>query len=186
MDIFPPDIMTKFGAFSIYSHLLQQRQVYLTGDIDDMSSNSVIAQLHYLNSLNDSDIILYINSPGGDIYNGLGIIDAMRLSRSAIQTICVGMACSMAAIVLAAGTQSLRQATATSTIMIHQGYGGFEGKVTETKVLQKEADRIETLCNELMSEYTGKSLKQLVKDQQHDKYMNAKDALEYGIIDSII
>lgn len=172
-------------GYDIYSRLLKDRVVFVSGIIDDDLANAVVAQLLFLNS-QDSDvkISMYINSPGGSIHAGLAIYDTMQFIDAEIHTICVGMAMSMASLLLAAGKK--RFALPNSTVMIHQGSAGFDGKVEDIRIQQKEIDRLERACNDILSLHTGHSIKKLIKDQQNDKFMSSKQALEYGLIDKIL
>lgn len=172
-------------AFDLYSRLLNDRIIFITGEINDDTANIVISELLYLDSLNHSDISIYINSPGGSVTAGLAIYDTMNFIKSDVQTIVVGMAASMAAFILAAGTKGKRSALPNSEVMIHEVLGGTQGQATEIKI---QADRILKLrdkMNLLLAKLTNKSINRINKDTARDNFMSATEALEYGIIDKI-
>jgi len=173
-------------AYDIYSRLLSDRIIFLSGEITDDTANIVISELLYLDSLSNDDICLYINSPGGSVTAGLAIYDTMNFIKSDVQTIVIGMAASMGSFLLAAGTKGKRYALPNSEIMIHEVLGGTEGQATVIKI---QADRILKLrdkMNTLLARLTGKSLSKIGKDTERDNFMSAKEALEYGIIDKIL
>ena len=173
-------------SFDIYSRLLRDRIVFLSGEVNDESANLVIAQLLFLESENpDKDISLYINSPGGSVYAGLGIYDTMQFIKPDVQTICVGMAASMGAFLLAAGAKGKRYSLPNSRIMIHQPSGGSRGMASDIQIQAREIQDLKGLLNSILSERTGKPLDIVTRDTDRDYYMNPAEALEYGIIDRI-
>ena len=173
-------------SFDIYSRLLRDRIVFLSGEVNDESANLVIAQLLFLESENpDKDISLYINSPGGSVYAGLGIYDTMQFIKPDVQTICVGMAASMGAFLLAAGAKGKRYSLPNSRIMIHQPSGGSRGMASDIQIQAREIQDLKGLLNGILSERTGKSLDIVTRDTDRDYYMSPTEALEYGIIDRI-
>ena len=173
-------------SYDIFSRLLKERIVFISGEIDDNLSNSVIAQLLYLDSLNSDDIYLYINSPGGDITAGLAIYDTMNYIKSDVSTICVGLAASMGAFLLLSGKKGKRIALENSEIMIHQPLGGVKGQATDIKIVSDRIIKIKKKLNNIISKKTNKSLKQVEKDTDRDYYLDSKEAKEYGIIDKIL
>lgn len=173
-------------AYDIYSRLLKDRIILLNGEITDVSSNAIIAQLLYLDSLNNDDISLYINSPGGSVTAGMAIYDTMNYIKSNVSTICIGMSASMAAFLLSAGQKGKRYALPNSEVMIHQPLGGAQGQATEIKIAAERILKLKQKLNKLLSHHTGKSLKQITHDTERDHYLDAKEALEYGIIDKIL
>lgn len=173
-------------SFDIYSRLLRDRIVFLSGEVNDESANLVIAQLLFLESENpDKDISLYINSPGGSVYAGLGIYDTMQFIKPDVQTICVGMAASMGAFLLAAGAKGKRYSLPNSRIMIHQPSGGSRGMASDIQIQAREIQDLKGLLNGILSERTGKPLDIVTRDTDRDYYMSPAEALEYGIIDRI-
>ena len=173
-------------AYDIYSRLLKDRIVFISGEIDDNLSNSVIGQLLFLDSLSHDDISIYINSPGGSITSGMAIFDTMNFIKSDVSTICIGMSASMASILLASGKKGKRYALPNCEVMIHQPLGGVNGQATEIKIV---ADRILYLrdkINKILSEKTGKDIKTIEKDTERDHYLSANEALDYGLIDKIL
>lgn len=189
MNIIPSIIeKTKNGerAYDIYSRLLKDRIIFISGEIDDDTANSVIGQLLFLDSKSHDDISLYINSPGGSITAGMAIYDTMNFIKSDVSTMCIGMAASMASILLASGKKGKRYILPNSEVMIHQPLGGVSGQASEIKIV---ADRILYLrdkLNKLLAEKTGKELKEIEKDTERDHYLSSKDALEYGLVDKIL
>ena len=179
-------------SFDIYSRLLRDRIVFLSGEVNDESANLVIAQLLFLESENpDKDISLYINSPGGSVYAGLGIYDTMQFIKPDVQTICVGMAASMGAFLLASGTKGKRFALPNSEILIHQPLiggqgGGLSGQTTDIKIHAEHMVYIRDKMNHMLSEYTGQPLEKIQLDTERDNYMTALEAKEYGLIDEVI
>ena len=174
-------------SFDIYSRLLRDRVVFLTGPVTDESANLVVAQLLFLESENpDKDISLYIDSPGGSVYAGLGIYDTMQFIKPDVQTICVGMAASMGAFLLAAGAKGKRYSLPNSRIMIHQPSGGSRGMASDIEIQAQEILKLKGLLNGVLAERTGRTLAELTRDTDRDNYMNPQEALEYGIIDKIL
>lgn len=172
-------------AYDIYSRLLKDRIVILNGEITDNTANTVVAELLYLDSLNHDDISLYINSPGGSITAGMAIYDTMNFIKSDVITICVGMAASMAAFLLSSGKKGKRYALENSEVMIHQPLGGAQGQATEIKIAAERIIKLKKKLNTILSKNTGKSLRKIEKDTERDHFMDSKEALLYGIIDSI-
>ena len=174
-------------SFDIYSRLLRDRIVFLNTDVNDQSASLIVAQLLFLESEDpDKDISLYINSPGGSVSAGMAIFDTMRFIRPKVNTICLGMAASMGAFLLAAGEKGKRYALPHSRIMIHQPLGGAEGQASDVEILARQLLLIKRQMNELMAEFTGKSYEDLVRDTDRDNFMSAREALEYGLIDEIL
>ena len=174
-------------AYDIYSRLLKDRIIFLSGPIDDNVANAVVAQMLFLEMENpDQDIMLYINSPGGSISSGMAIYDTMKYLKCEVSTLCIGMAASMAAFLLAAGAKGKRKALPNSEVMIHQPLGGTEGQATDILIHAEHILRIKKKMNEELSKNTGKPLSDVEKDVERDHYMTAAQALEYGIIDEII
>ena len=173
-------------SYDIYSRLLEDRIIFLTGEINDVSADIVIAQLIYLEGKDpDKDISLYINSPGGSVTAGMGIYDTMNYIKCDVSTICVGMAASMGAFLLSSGAKGKRYCLPNSEVMIHQPLGGAQGQASDIEIQAKHIMKIKKRMNEILSQNTGKSLKQIEKDVDRDNYMDAKEALEYGIVDKI-
>lgn len=174
-------------AYDIYSRLLKDRIVFIGGPIDDHMANLVIAQLLFLESEDpEKDIHLYINSPGGVVYSGLAIYDTMQHIRPDVSTICVGMAASMAALLLAAGAKGKRFALPYSRIMIHQPLGGARGQATEIEIEAREIIRIKSTLNDILHRHTGQDLKRIERDTDRNYYMSAEEAQEYGIVDNVL
>ena len=173
-------------AYDIYSRLLKNRIILLSGEINDDSANIVIAELLYLDSISNDDISLYINSPGGSITSGMAIYDTMNLIKSDVSTICIGMAASMAAFLLSCGQKGKRYCLPNSEVMIHQPLGGVNGQATEIDIVAKRILNLRTKINSILAKNTKKNLKQIEKDTDRDYYMDSTTALEYGIIDKIL
>lgn len=174
-------------AYDIYSRLLKDRIVFISGPIDDHMANLIIAQLLFLESEDpEKDIHLYINSPGGVVYSGLAIYDTMQHIRPDVSTICVGMAASMAALLLAAGTKGKRFALPYSRIMIHQPLGGARGQATEIEIEAREILRIKNTLNDILVTHTGQDLERIERDTDRNFYMSAEEAKEYGILDGVL
>ena len=173
-------------SYDIFSRLLKNRIILLNGEIDDSVSNSVVAQLLYLDSISHDDISLYINSPGGSVSSGLAIYDTMNFVKSDVSTICIGLAASMGAFLLSSGTKGKRYSLPNSEIMIHQPLGGASGQATEIKIACEHILELKDKLNKILAKNTGKSLKIIEKDTDRDNYMSSNDALRYGIIDEII
>jgi len=174
-------------AYDIYSRLLKDRIIFLGSSIDDHVANLVIAQLLFLEAEDpDKDISIYINSPGGSITAGMGIFDTMQYIKPDVSTICVGLAASMGAFLLAAGTKGKRFALPNSEIMIHQPLGGAQGQAVDIEIHAKRIVRVKNDLNRILSEITGKPLRQIEKDTDRDNFMSAVEAKEYGLIDEVI
>ena len=174
-------------SYDIFSRLLKDRIVFLGGEIDDDTANLVVAQMLFLEMEDpDQDIMLYINSPGGSISAGMAIYDTMHYVKCEVSTVCVGMAASMGAFLLASGAKGKRKALPNAEIMIHQPLGGARGQATDIAIQAEQILRIKRKMNELLAKHTGKPLKTIEKDVERDYYMNAEEALKYGIIDDII
>jgi ATP-dependent Clp protease protease subunit len=171
----------------IFSRLLRERIIMIGTPIDDHIASLVIAQLIFLESEDpDKDINLYINSPGGSVSAGLAIYDTMQYVRCDVATICIGMAASMGAVLLAGGTKGKRTALPNSRIMIHQPWGGFQGTATDISIQAEEILRIKRKLNEILSYHTGKDVAQIEKDTDRDRYFSPEEAKEYGLIDNIL
>ena len=174
-------------SYDIYSRLLEDRIIFISGEINTELANLVIAQLLFLESKNNiKDISLYINSPGGEVDAGLAIYDTMNFIKSKVNVICVGMAASMAAVLLSSGEKGKRYALPHSRIMIHQPLGGAQGQASDIKIQAEQILRIKDIINEILSKNTGKSIEQIEKDTNRDYYLTPKEALEYGLIDEIL
>ncbi len=173
-------------AYDIFSRILKNRIILLSGEIDDNTANIVIAELLYLDSISNDDISLYINSPGGSVSAGMAIFDTMNYIKSDVSTICIGMAASMAAFLLACGKSGKRYCLPNSEVMIHQPLGGVQGQATEIKIVAERIIKLKNKLNQILSEKTNKKLSEIEKDTDRDYYMNSQEALEYGIIDKII
>ena len=173
-------------VYDIYSRLLKDRIIILSGEITDESANSVVAQLLYLDSLNQDDISLYINSPGGAVTAGMAIYDTMNFVKSDVSTICLGMAASMAAFLLSSGTKEKRFCLPNSEVMIQQPLGGAQGQATEIKIAAEHILNLKEKLNKILSKNTGQDIKQIEHDTDRDNFMNAEEAKEYGIIDQIL
>lgn len=173
-------------SYDIFSRLLKNRIILLSGEINDACSSSIIAQLLYLDSIGNEDISLYINSPGGSVSAGMAIYDTMNFIKSDVATICVGMAASMGAFLLSSGQKGKRSALPSSEIMIHQPLGGAEGQATEIKIVAEHITKLKKKLNTILAKNTKKSLKTIENDTERDHYLDAEEALEYGLIDKII
>ena len=174
-------------AVDIYSRLLKERIIFLGMPIDDNISSLIIAQLLFLESEDaDKDIYMYINSPGGVITSGFGILDTMNYIKPDVATICMGQAASMAALLLSSGTKGKRSALKNSRVMIHQPLGGVQGQATDIEIHTKEILYLRDKLNKILSENTGKSIKTIEKDTNRDNFLSSEAALEYGLIDQIV
>ena len=173
-------------AYDIYSRLLKDRIIILNGEITDNSSNIVVAQLLYLDSLNNDDISLYINSPGGSITAGMAIFDTMNFIKSDISTICVGMAASMAAFLLSSGEKGKRYILPNAEVMIHQPLGGAQGQATEIKIAAERILKLKKKLNKILSDNTGKDIDTIDNDTERDYFMDRDEALNYGIVDKVL
>jgi ATP-dependent Clp protease, protease subunit len=174
-------------AFDIYSRLLNERIIFLGTPVDDQIANLIIAQLIHLESEDpDKDISLYVNSPGGSVYAGLAIYDTMQYIKPDVQTICVGIAMSMGALLLAAGAEGKRMALPNSKILIHQVSGGFQGQATDIEIQARETIAIKRRLEEIIAEHAKQPIEKVSKDMERDYFMTAQEALDYGIIDMVV
>ena len=191
MNTLVPSVIEKTGngerSYDIFSRLLKDRIVFIDGEINDVMADLVVAQILFLESENpDEDISIYINSPGGSVTAGLAIYDTMKYVKCDIQTICMGQAASMAAILLAGGTKGKRYALPSCRVMIHQPRGGVEGQESDISILAKEIIRLKKLSIEYLASDTGKTEKKVAEDIERDFYMSAQEAQEYGIVDHVM
>ncbi|HEY9041139.1 MAG TPA: ATP-dependent Clp endopeptidase proteolytic subunit ClpP [Rheinheimera sp.] len=174
-------------SFDIYSRLLKERVIFLTGQVEDHMANLIVAQLLFLESENpEKDIYIYINSPGGSVTAGLSIYDTMRYIKPDIATVCVGQAASMGAFLLSGGTKGKRYCLPNARVMIHQPLGGFQGQATDFEIHAREILSIKEKLNRLMAEHSGKSYEQVCKDTERDNFLSAQQALDYGLVDAIL
>ncbi len=174
-------------SYDIYSRLLKDRIIMLSGEINDAVASSIVAQLLFLEAQDpDKDIYFYINSPGGVITSGFSIFDTMNYIKPDIVTICIGQAASMGAFLLASGTDGKRYALPNARIMIHQPLGGAQGQATDILIQAEEIKRLKDTLNHILAEKTGKKVKQIEKDTDRDNFMSAKEAVEYGLIDQVL
>ena len=173
-------------VYDIYSRLLKDRIIMLSGEIDDNLANVVIAELLYLDSLNNDPISIYINSPGGSITSGMAIYDTMNFIKSKVSTVCVGMAASMAAFLLSSGEKGMRYALTNSEVMIHQPLGGAQGQATEIKIAAERILKLKEKLNKILSNNTNQDIKKIEDDTERDYFMSSVEALEYGLIDEIL
>lgn len=173
-------------SYDIFSKLLKERIILLSGEIDDNVANTIVAELLYLDSLGHDDISLYINSPGGSITAGMAIFDTMNFIKSDVSTICIGMAASMGAFLLACGTQGKRFALPNSEVMIHQPLGGAQGQATEIKIAAERILKSREKLNSILADRCKKDIKIIEADTERDNFMDAEEALEYGLVDKII
>lgn len=173
-------------SYDIYSRLLEDRIIFLNGEINDQTANLIIAQLIYLEGKDpDKDIMMYINSPGGSVVAGMAIYDTMNYIKCDVCTVCVGLAASMAAILLSSGTKGKRYVLPNSEVMIHQPLGGFQGQASDIKIHAEHMMRTKKLINKILSQNTGVSIETIEKDTDRDNYMTAEEAKKYGLIDKI-
>ena len=191
MNTLVPTVIERDGnserAFDLYSRLLKERIIFIDGEIRDETADLIVAQILYLESENpEKDINMYINSPGGVVTAGLAIYDTMQYVNCDIQTICMGQAASMAAILLAGGTVGKRYALPSSRVMIHQVRGGMEGQESDIQIQAKEMVRLKKLSTKYLAEKTGKKIEEIAKDMERGFYMSAEEAKEYGIVDHIM
>ena len=174
-------------SYDIYSRLLKDRVIFLTGQVEDHMANLIVAQMLFLESDNpDKDIHLYINSPGGSVSAGLSIYDTMQFIRPEVSTMCVGHAASMGAVLLAGGAPGKRFVLPHSRIMIHQPSGGAQGQASDIEIQAREIVRIRKILNDLLSRHTGKDVKAIARDTERDHFLNAGEALKYGLVDKVI
>ena len=174
-------------AFDIYSRLLKERVIFITGAVEDHMANLIVAQLLFLEADNpDKDINLYINSPGGSVTDGMSIYDTMSYIKPDISTLCIGQASSMGAVLLTGGTKGKRFALPNSRIMIHQPLGGFQGQASDFEIHAKEILHMKKIVNEILAKHTGQTIKKIEKDTDRDNFLDASAAKAYGIIDKIL
>ena len=188
--MFIPNILEKKNnyerCYDLYSRLLEDRIVFITGEINDNNANIIISELLYLDSISNDDIYIYINSPGGSITSGMAIYDTMNYIKSDIVTICVGMAASMASILLSSGTKGKRYILPNSEVMIHQPLGGTTGQATEIKIHAERILKLKDKLNKILSINTNSNIKKIEHDTERDYFMNADEALKYGLVDKVI
>ena len=173
-------------SYDIFSRLLKNRIILLTGEIDDNLASSIVAQILYLDSLSNDDISIYINSPGGSVTAGMAIYDTINFIKSDVSTICLGMAASMGAFLLSSGTKGKRYILPNAEVMIHQPLGGAQGQATEIKIAAEHILKLRDKLNNILSKNTNQSLDRIKEDTERDNFMDSKEALEYGIVDKII
>ena len=173
-------------SYDIYSRLLKDRIIILSGEITDDSANIVVSELLYLDSINHNDISLYINSPGGSVTAGMAILDTMNFIKSDVSTICIGMAASMGAFLLSCGTKGKRYCLENSEVMIHQPLGGAQGQATEIKIAAERIIKMKNKLNKILAKNTNQPLERIEQDTERDHYLSSLEALDYGIIDKIL
>ena len=174
-------------AYDIYSRLLKERVIFLTGPIEDIGANLVVAQLLFLEAENpDKDISLYINSPGGSVTSGLSIYDTMQFIKPDVSTLCVGQAASMGAVLLAGGAKGKRHALPNSRVLIHQVMGGFQGQASDIEIHAQEILSIKEKLNNILATHTGQKIDKITADSDRDNFMSPEEAVEYGLIDSVM
>ncbi|MRI82944.1 MAG: ATP-dependent Clp endopeptidase, proteolytic subunit ClpP [Nitratiruptor sp.] len=191
MSYYIPYVIERTGrgerSYDIYSRLLKDRIIMLSGEINDAVASSIVAQLLFLEAEDpDKDIFLYINSPGGIITSGLSIYDTMNYIKPDVCTICIGQAASMGAFLLSSGAKGKRYALPHARIMIHQPLGGAQGQATDIEIQAKEILRLKRILNEILAQNTGQSVKKIAKDTERDFFMSAQEAVEYGLIDQVL
>ena len=174
-------------AYDIYSRLLKERVIFLTGPVEDYGANLIVAQLLYLEAENpDKDIHLYINSPGGSVTAGLSIYDTMQFIKPDVSTLCIGQAASMGAILLCGGAKGKRQALPNSRVMIHQVLGGFQGQASDIEIHTQEILSIKKKLNEILASHSGQKVDKIAKDSDRDNFMSPEQAVKYGLIDDVV
>jgi len=174
-------------AFDIFSRLLKERVIFLTGPVEDIGANLIVAQLLFLEAENpDKDISLYINSPGGSVTAGLSIYDTMQFIKPDVSTLCVGQAASMGAVLLAGGAKGKRHALPNARVLIHQVMGGFQGQASDFEIHAKEILNIKGKLNHILAHHTGQKIDKVAKDSDRDNFMSPEEAVKYGLIDSVI
>lgn len=174
-------------AYDIYSRLLKERVIFLVGPVNDQSANVIVAQLLFLESENpDKDVALYINSPGGSVYAGMAIYDTMRFIKPEVSTLCTGLAASMGAFLLAAGTKGKRFSLPNSRIMIHQPSGGAQGQASDIQIQAREILDLRERLNQMLADNTGQTIERIALDTERDNFMSAPDAVAYGLIDKVL
>ena len=186
-----PMVVEKTGsgerAYDIYSRLLKDRIVFVSGEIEDNMANAIVAELLFLQAEDPKkEISMYINSPGGSVTAGLAILDTMKMVKCPVATYCVGQAASMGAVLLAAGEKGRRRALPNARIMIHQPWGGAQGKATDIEITAKEIMRLKDVLNRILAEASGRTLEEVTRDTDRDYFMSAEDAAYWGIIDSVL
>ena len=191
MSYYVPIVIERTGrgerSYDIYSRLLKDRIIMLSGEINDAVASSIVAQLLFLEAEDpDKDIYLYINSPGGVITSGMSIYDTMNYIKPDVCTICIGQAASMGAFLLSSGAKGKRYALPHARIMIHQPLGGAQGQATDIEIQAKEILRLKKILNEILAENTGQSVKKIARDTERDFFMSAEEAVEYGLIDQVL
>ena len=174
-------------AYDIYSRLLKERVIFLTGPIEDYGANLVVAQMLFLEAENpDKDIHLYINSPGGSVTSGMSIYDTMQFIKPDVSTLCIGQAASMGAVLLTGGAKGKRQALPNSRVMIHQVLGGFQGQASDIEIHTKEILSIKAKLNEILAKHSGQKVDKVAKDSDRDNFMSPDKAVKYGLIDNVV
>ena len=174
-------------AYDIYSRLLKERVIFLTGPIEDYGANLVVAQMLFLEAENpDKDIHLYINSPGGSVTSGMSIYDTMQFIKPDVSTLCIGQAASMGAVLLTGGAKGKRQALPNSRVMIHQVLGGFQGQASDIEIHTKEILSIKAKLNEILAKHSGQKVDKVAKDSDRDNFMSPDEAVKYGLIDNVV
>ena len=191
MSLLIPMVVEKTGsgerAYDIYSRLLKDRIVFVSGEIDDNMANAIVAELLFLQAEDPKKMIsMYINSPGGSVTAGLAILDTMKMVKCPVATYCVGQAASMGAVLLAAGEKGRRRALPNARIMIHQPWGGAQGKATDIEITAKEILRLKDVLNRILAESSGKTLEEVTRDTDRDHFMSATDAKAWGLIDKVL
>ena len=189
-NMYPPTVIEQTNrgerAYDIYSRLLEDRIIFLSGEINDQVADLVVAQLIYLESKDpNKDVTIYINSPGGSVTAGMAIYDTMNYIKPDVVTVCIGLAASMGAFLLSSGTKGKRFSLPNSEIMIHQPLGGFQGQASDIMIHAQNIQKIKEKMNAILAKNTGKDYEQVVKDTDRDNFMSAQEALEYGIVDKI-
>ena len=174
-------------AYDIYSRLLKERVIFLTGPIEDYGANLVVAQMLFLEAENpDKDIHLYINSPGGSVTSGMSIYDTMQFIKPDVSTLCIGQAASMGAVLLTGGAKGKRQALPNSRVMIHQVLGGFQGQASDIEIHTKEILSIKAKLNEILAKHSGQKVDKVAKDSGRDNFISPDEAVKYGLIDNVV
>ena len=174
-------------SYDIYSRLLKERIIFLTGQVEDHMANLIVAQMLFLEAENpEKDIHLYINSPGGVITAGMSIYDTMQFIKPDVSTICMGQACSMGAFLLTAGAKGKRYCLPNSRVMIHQPLGGFQGQASDIDIHAREIIKTKQMMNELMAKHTGQTIETIERDTNRDRYLSASESVEYGLVDSVL
>ena len=188
--MFIPNVLEKKNnyerVYDLYSRLLEDRIIFITNEINDNNANIIISELLYLDSISHEDIYIYINSPGGSITSGMAIYDTMNYIKSDCNTICIGIAASMASILLSSGTKGKRYILPNSEVMIHQPLGGTTGQATEIKIHAERILKLKDKLNKILSKNTKTNIKKIEQDTERDFFMNAEEALKYGLVDKII